>query len=72
MSCGTLYRKATRGERDVTPKDKRVILAAAAARRPVLDERILGTAMIAMMAQTSDRVDDVSNTFYRPHDEGQH
>lgn len=54
----------------MTPKDKQVILAAAS-RRPRLDDRILGTAMITTMAQTADRVDDLSNTFYR-HDEGQY
>ncbi len=47
----------------MTPRDKLVILAAAS-RRPRLDERILGTAMITTMAQTADRVDDLSNTFY--------
>jgi hypothetical protein len=56
-------RKATRGKRDVTPRDKLAILAAAS-RRPRVDERILSTAMITVMAQTADRVDNLSNTFY--------
>jgi hypothetical protein len=56
-------RKATRGERDVTPKDKQDILAAAS-RLPRPDDRILCTAMITTMAQTADRVGDISNTFY--------
>ncbi len=47
----------------MTPRDKLAILAAAS-RRPRVDERILSTAMITVMAQTADRVDNLSNTFY--------
>ncbi len=47
----------------MTPTDKQKILAAAA-RHPRLDDRFLSTAMITTMAQTADRVDDLSNTFY--------